>query len=68
MGKIETAVKSEIARLAKKEIRAVCGPLARDVRELKRTVSRLRRTVASLEKAAREWTKRQVPLRSLTRT
>jgi len=57
MGKIETAVKSEIARLAKKEIRAVCGPLARDVRELKRTVSRLRRTVASLEKAAREWTK-----------
>lgn len=57
MGKIETAVKSEITRLAKKEIRAVCGPLARDVRELKRTVSRLRRTVASLEKAAREWTK-----------
>ena len=56
MGKIETAVKSEIARLAKKEIRAACGPLARDVRELKRTVSRLRRTVASLERAAREWT------------
>jgi len=57
MGKIETVVKSEIARLAKKEIRAACGPLARDVRELKRTVSRLRRTVASLEKTGREWTK-----------
>ena len=57
MGKIETAVKSEIPRLAKKEIRATCGPLARDVRELKRTVSRLRRRVASLETAAREWTK-----------
>ena len=56
MGKIETAVKSEITRLAKKEIRAVCQPLARDVRELKRTVSRLRRTVAFLERAAREWT------------
>ena len=57
MGKIETAVKSEIARLAKKEIRAVCGPLARDVRELKRTVSQLSRTVASLERTAKEWTK-----------
>ena len=57
MGKIDSAVKSEITRLAKKEIRATCGPLARDVRELKRTVSRLRRTVASLEKAAREWTR-----------
>ena len=57
MGKIETVVKSEIARLAKKEIRAACGPLARDVRKLKRTVSHLNRTVASLERAAREWTK-----------
>jgi len=57
MGKIETAVKSEIARLAKKEIRAVCNPLARDVRELKRTVSSLRKTLASLEKTGKEWTK-----------
>jgi DNA-binding transcriptional regulator YiaG len=57
MGKIETAVKSEITRLAKKEIRAVCGPLARDVRELKRTVSSLRKTLASLEKTGKEWTK-----------
>jgi len=57
MGKIETAVKSEIARLAKKEIRAVCGPLARDVRELKRTVSSLRKTLASLEKTGKEWAK-----------
>ena len=57
MGKMESALKSEIIRLAKKEIRSVCGPVARDVRELKRTVSRLRRTVASLERAAREWTK-----------
>ena len=57
MGKIETAVKSEITRLAKKEIRAVCGPLARDVRELKRTVSSLRKTLASLAKTGKEWTK-----------
>jgi hypothetical protein len=56
MSKIETVVKSEIVRLARKEIRAVCGPLVRDVRELKRTVSRLRRVVASLKKPAQEWT------------
>ncbi len=57
MGKIETVVKSEIIRLTKKKIRAVCGPLARDVRELKRTVSSLRRTVASLAKTGKEWTR-----------
>ena len=58
MGKIETVMKSEILRLAKKEVRAVCGPLTRDVRGLKRTVSSLRKTVASLERASREWAKR----------
>ncbi len=55
MGKIETAVKSEITRLAKKEIRAVCQPLARDVRQLKRTVSQLRKVVLALEKVAALW-------------
>jgi DNA-binding transcriptional regulator YiaG len=57
MGKIETTMRSEIARLAKKEIRAEVRPLAKDVRELKRTVSRLSKTVESLEKTAREWTR-----------
>ena len=55
MGKIETAVKSEITRLAKKEIRAVCQPLARDVRQLKRTASQLRKVVLALEKVATLW-------------
>jgi DNA-binding transcriptional regulator YiaG len=54
MGKIEQAVKTEITRLAKKEIRAICNPLARDVRELKREVSRLSKTVAKLEKLGAE--------------
>jgi len=54
MGKIEDAVKSEITRLAKKEIRAICNPLPRDVRELKRQVSRLSKTVATLEKLGAE--------------
>ena len=34
MGKIETVLKSEIVRLAGKEIRSLCGPMARDVRRL----------------------------------
>lgn len=48
MGKLEQTLKTEIARLARKEIRATCLPLAREVRRLKRTVSALRKTVTSL--------------------
>ncbi len=55
MGKIEAVVKSEVTRLARKEVRAVCGPLGRDVRELKQAVSRLTKIVAALEKVAAEW-------------
>jgi len=50
MGKMEQVLKSEIVRLARKEIRATCVPLARDVRRLKRQVSRLKKTVDALEK------------------
>jgi len=50
MPKLEQVLKSEIIRLAKKQIRAACGPLARDVRELKRRVSQLSKTVAALDK------------------
>ena len=48
MGKMEQTLKSEIVRLAKKQLRATYLPLARDVRRLKRTVSALRKTVAIL--------------------
>ena len=50
MGKIEDVVRSEIVRLAQKEDRAACGPLAKQVRELKRTVSVLKRSVAAMQK------------------
>jgi len=50
MGKMEQMLKSEITRLARKEIRATYLPLARDVRRLKRTVLALRKTVAVLAK------------------
>jgi DNA-binding transcriptional regulator YiaG len=49
MGKMEQTIKSEVIRLAKKEIRAICLPLAHDVRHLKRIISELRKTVAPLK-------------------
>lgn len=49
MSKIDQAIKSEIIRLTKKQLRATCLPLAREVRQLKRTVAELRRTVAPLK-------------------
>jgi DNA-binding transcriptional regulator YiaG len=48
MGKMEQTLKSEITRLARKQMRATYLPLARDVRRLKRTMSALRKTVAVL--------------------
>jgi len=54
MGKMEQTLRSEITRLAKRQVRAMCLPLARDVRRLKRTVSQLRRTVAVLARLGAE--------------
>jgi DNA-binding transcriptional regulator YiaG len=54
MGKIEQTLKYEITRLAKKQMRATCLPLVRDVRRLKRTVSALRKTVAVLVRLGTE--------------
>jgi DNA-binding transcriptional regulator YiaG len=54
MGKMEQTLKSEITRLAKKQVRATCLPLAREVRRLRRTVSALRRTVAVLARLGAE--------------
>ncbi|HUT57017.1 MAG TPA: helix-turn-helix domain-containing protein [Phycisphaerae bacterium] len=54
MGKMEQTLKAEITRLAKKQVRATCLPLARDVRGLKRAVSALRKTVAALARLRAE--------------
>ena len=54
MGKMEQTLKSEITRLARKQLGATCLPLARDVRRLKRTVSALRKTVAVLSRLGTE--------------
>jgi len=50
MGKVEEAVRSEIMRLVRRELRGVVVPLARDVRQLKRSMGRLSKSVARLER------------------
>ena len=50
MGKVEGIIKSEIVRLAKREVRKISVPLNRDVRALKSMVSQLRRSVSSIER------------------
>jgi hypothetical protein len=66
MGKLEVTIKSEIVRLAKREMRKTSVPLVRDVRLLKNTVSQLRKTVLALERFAaqqqKELKKRTIPL------
>ena len=66
MGKLGANIKSEIVRLAKREIRKTLVPLGRDVRLLKSTVSQARKAVLLLERLAaqqqKELEKRKVPL------
>ncbi len=50
MGKVEGIIKSEIVRLARREIRKISVPLARDVWFLKSAVSQLRRAVLTLQR------------------
>jgi hypothetical protein len=50
MAKIEAILKSEIVRLARREIRMVSVPMARDARLLKNKVSQIRKTVSALER------------------
>lgn len=54
MGKLEGIIKSEIVRLAKREIRKISAPMGREVRSLKSIVSRLRKSVLALERLTSE--------------
>jgi DNA-binding transcriptional regulator YiaG len=62
MGKVEAIIKSEIVRLAKREMRKVITPLKKDVWTLKNTISQLRKTVLTLERFTaiqrKEWDKK----------
>ena len=52
MGKLESLMRSEIVRLAKREMRKIVRPLGRNVRSMRGTVVQLRKAVTSLEKFA----------------
>lgn len=54
MGKIESTIKEEIMRLAKKEIKVFFSPLASEVRAMKKKLSSLSKTVSSLDRWTRE--------------
>jgi DNA-binding transcriptional regulator YiaG len=66
MGKVEGIIKSEIVRLAKREIRKISVPLGHDVWALKYVVSQLRKAVLTLQRITasqqKELEKRKVPL------
>ena len=51
MGKVEGIIKDEIVRLAKREVRKISVPLAKDVWLLKSTLWKLRKTVSALERS-----------------
>ena len=50
MPNLATILKDEIGRLARKEARAVCGPIQDQVRDLKKTVRQQRDLISRLEK------------------
>ena len=66
MGKLEENIRSEIIRLAKRELRKVSAPLARNVRSLRSTVSQIRKTVLAVQQLTahqeKALAKRKIPL------
>jgi DNA-binding transcriptional regulator YiaG len=49
-GKFESTIKSEMTRLAKREIRKIAVPLGKDVWSLKSAVSQLRKAILTLQR------------------
>lgn len=54
MGKVERVIKSEIQRLAKREVQAAFFPLRREVRTMKLKLSGLSKNFALLDRLAKE--------------
>ena len=52
MGKMEGVFRTEVVRLAGREVNKVTGSLRRDVRTLKRTASEFRETILELKRFA----------------
>ncbi len=58
MGKIETMIKSEIQRLARREIRSTFRPLKREVRTMRLKLSSLMKGFSSLNRITKEQVQR----------
>jgi DNA-binding transcriptional regulator YiaG len=54
MGKLESTIRSEIRRLAKREIRATFVPLRREVRAMRLRLSTLSKNFSGLDRLAKE--------------
>ncbi len=54
MGKLESTIKSEIMRLAKRQVRTTFIPLKREVRQMISKLSGLSKGIASLNRMAKE--------------
>jgi DNA-binding transcriptional regulator YiaG len=54
MGKMEQAIRSEINRLAAKQMKAVFVPIARNIRRLNRAISVMTKTVAAMSRLCAE--------------
>ena len=50
MSKVEDAVRAEVLRLVRKELRAQVAPLQKEVRQLRRAFSQTRKQLAQIEK------------------
>jgi len=59
MPNIGTVLKDEISRLAKKEAKSLCGPLAGAVIALKKTVAKQKKEIAALQTALAKQEKHQ---------
>ncbi len=68
MGKIEGTIRSEIVRLAKREVRKIAFPLGREIRSLKSLVSQMRKAFSEIERFValqkKELEKREIPLKA----
>jgi DNA-binding transcriptional regulator YiaG len=50
MGKLQTTIKTEIIRLARRELRKISVPLSHNVQSLKRTILQIRKTILALQR------------------
>jgi DNA-binding transcriptional regulator YiaG len=61
LGQLESTLKNEIRRIAKREVRAVSVPLKREVRSMRIALSNLSKSISTLQRFAKETAKETKP-------